>query len=174
MRPLPPERIDGLARRPLTYAPPGATRSAAPPPGFGHHEARRVLPHGDLDAAAAALLGWRVQERIGLRVAASAPAAAPGVVVLIGAPLVPFGAACRVVYTVDEADRRGFAYGTLEGHPVSGEELFLLERDGTGRVVFTVRAFSRPALALTRCLGPLTRVGQRVLSRRYLAALDDV
>ena len=33
----------------------------------------------------------------------------------------------RVVYVVDEPARRGFAYGTLHGHPESGEEAFLVE-----------------------------------------------
>ncbi|SIP67631.1 hypothetical protein BN9982_740001 [Mycobacterium tuberculosis] len=31
-------------------------------------------------------------------------------------------APCRVVYVIDEPDVRGFGYGTLPGHPVSGEE----------------------------------------------------
>ena len=34
----------------------------------------------------------------------------------------PVRAPCRVVYVVDEPDRRGFAYGTLPGHPeIDGE-----------------------------------------------------
>ncbi len=49
----------------------------------------------------------------------------------------------RVVYVVDEPDRRGFAYGTLPGHPESGEELFLVERVGD-ETWAEVRAFSRP------------------------------
>ena len=34
-------------------------------------------------------------------------------------------APCRVVYVIDEPDIRGFAYGTLPGHPESGEERFV-------------------------------------------------
>jgi uncharacterized protein (UPF0548 family) len=35
----------------------------------------------------------------------------------------------RVVYTIDEPARKGFAFGTLEGHPVSGEAAFIVQRD---------------------------------------------
>lgn len=172
VRLLSPRQVDALHRRGLTYTAVGATR-AGPPPGFRRQVASRVLPHRDLDGAAEALMSWRVQRSTGLPVAASTRTAVPGSLVLLG-PALPIGpvVACRVVYTVDEPDRRGFAYGTLKGHPVSGEELFLLERDGTGRIRFTVAAFSRPANAAARVLGPLTRVGQRLIAHRYLRALD--
>jgi uncharacterized protein (UPF0548 family) len=45
----------------------------------------------------------------------------PGTDVL--AHLGPIRVPCRVVYVLDEPERRGFAYGTLPGHPESGEEL---------------------------------------------------
>ena len=34
----------------------------------------------------------------------------------------------EVVAVVDEPDRQGFAYGTLTGHPLRGEEAFIVER----------------------------------------------
>ncbi|HEV8560641.1 MAG TPA: DUF1990 family protein [Actinophytocola sp.] len=40
----------------------------------------------------------------------------------------------RVVHVVEEEHRRGFAYGTLPGHPECGEEAFLLERHADGTV----------------------------------------
>ena len=56
----------------------------------------------------------------------------------------PVRAPCRVVYVVDEPDRRGFAYGTLPGHAESGEELFLVRYDpATDEVYAEVTAFSR-------------------------------
>ena len=58
----------------------------------------------------------------------------------------PVRAPCRVVYVVDEPDRRGFAYGTLPGHAESGEELFLVRYDpATDEVYAEVTAFSRHA-----------------------------
>ena len=79
-------------------------------------------------------------------------------------------APCRVVYVIDESDRCGFGYGTLPGHPESGEESFLLER-ADNAVTFTVTAFSKPATMLTRLAGPIGRRVQDVMTARYLRAL---
>jgi uncharacterized protein (UPF0548 family) len=79
---------------------------------------------------------------------------------------------CRVIYVVDEPDRRGFAYGTLPGHPESGEERFLLQRLPEGRLEFAIRAFSQPATVLARAGGPVARGVQVAMTKRYLAAVD--
>ena len=79
---------------------------------------------------------------------------------------------CRVIDVIDELNRRGFSYATLPGHPESGAERFLLERDETGAVRFTVAAVSKPATLLARAGGPLTRATQDAMTRRYLRALD--
>lgn len=71
-----------------------------------------------------------------------------------------------------ERDRAGFAYGTLPGHPESGEELFLVER-GAGEVRFPVSAFSRPATLLAKAGGPASRRVQLVMAERYLRAIGD-
>lgn len=81
-------------------------------------------------------------------------------------------APCVVVYVVDQARRRGFAYGTLDGHPEQGEELFLVEHHDDDSVRLTIRAFSRPALWWSRAIGPAGRAVQRLVTARYLRALD--
>jgi uncharacterized protein (UPF0548 family) len=80
-------------------------------------------------------------------------------------------APCRVVYRVDEADSQGFAYGTLPGHPERGEEAFIVQLRPDGDVRLVIRAFSRPASALARAGGPLTRKAQAVVTDRYVRAL---
>lgn len=80
---------------------------------------------------------------------------------------------CRVVYVVDEPDRRGFAYGTLPGHPEAGEERFVLRRRDDGSVELTIAAFSRPASMLAKVGGPLSRKIQDMMTQRYLRALDS-
>jgi uncharacterized protein (UPF0548 family) len=45
----------------------------------------------------------------------------------------------QVVAVIEEPDRKGFAYGTLVGHPVSGEEAFIVERRTDGSLWFTIR-----------------------------------
>lgn len=94
-------------------------------------------------------------------------------VVRLGVGPVAISAACRVVYVVDEPDRRGFAYGTLPGHPVSGEELFAVEYDPADESVYAVvTAFSRPAVWYLRLAGPLARLGQRRMADRYISAVS--
>ena len=83
------------------------------------------------------------------------------------------GAPCRVVYVVDEPGRRGFAYGTLPGHPERGEEAFLIRQHDDGTVIFTITAFSTPATPLAKAAGPIGRAIQRSISTRYLRALAD-
>jgi uncharacterized protein (UPF0548 family) len=78
-----------------------------------------------------------------------------------------------VLHVIDECDRAGFAYGTLPGHPESGEELFLLERDAERQLRFTISAYSRPASRLARAGGPVTRWVQDMVMERYLDALDN-
>jgi uncharacterized protein (UPF0548 family) len=158
----------------LTYAEVGRTAGALPP---GYHHLRRSVTIGagsaGFAAAAGSLLSWMVHSRAGLRVAASRPMAEPGAVVMlsVGAGPIRIGAPCRVVYTVTEPRRRGFAYGTLPGHPESGEEAFVVEHTPDDAVTFTITAFSRPATLTARIAGPLGQLIQRQVTARYLRAL---
>ncbi|MEK6311265.1 MULTISPECIES: DUF1990 family protein [Curtobacterium] len=77
----------------------------------------------------------------------------------------------RVVSIIDETDRKGFAYGTLDGHPLSGEESFVVERTPDGSVWLQLRQFSQPASRKWRLVEPLLRRQQRVMAEKYLAAL---
>ena len=75
-----------------------------------------------------------------------------------------------VVQVVREPDRCGFSYGTLHGHPVSGEEAFIAHRTADGRVWITVRSVTRPARGRWRWAFPALLVAQRIYRRRYLRA----
>ncbi|KTR06395.1 DUF1990 family protein [Curtobacterium luteum] len=77
----------------------------------------------------------------------------------------------RVVSIIDETDRKGFVYGTLEGHPLSGEESFVVERTPDGSVWLQLRQFSQPASRKWRLVEPLLRRQQKVMAEKYLAAL---
>jgi uncharacterized protein (UPF0548 family) len=80
----------------------------------------------------------------------------------------------RVVAVVDEDSRCGFAYGTRPGHPVRGEEAFLLHRDAEDRVRLTIRSFTRPASGKWFVAFPLLLVAQRLYRRRYLRSLQHL
>jgi uncharacterized protein (UPF0548 family) len=95
---------------------------------------------------------------------------APGDTALLGVGLgIRFAA--RVIYVVDEPRRKGFAYGTLPGHPVEGEEGWIIEHRDDDSVWMTVRAFSRPANRWWWALHPALRLVQEYYTRRYLRAL---
>jgi uncharacterized protein (UPF0548 family) len=90
--------------------------------------------------------------------------------------VIPFGplhvgAPVRVVYVIDEPKRKGFAYGTLAGHPESGEESWVLERRDDGSVWLIIRAFSRPASPAWWLVYPVLRIAQGAYTRRYERAL---
>jgi uncharacterized protein (UPF0548 family) len=148
----------------------GASRQSAPPPGFTHLHETAVIGLGDaaFERAAEALMTWRMHAGAGLRVRSSSSRAGLGEVVLCR--LGPLHIPCRVVWVLDEPDARGFGYGTLPGHPVAGEESFVVRRED-GTVTLTVSAYSRPALALSRLAGPVGRRAQRLAVRRYAASL---
>lgn len=159
----------------FTYAGVGATLTT-PPSGYHAFTRRRRIGSGRplFERAAEHVLTFGMQKDIGIFRAASTPTAQEGTELSIRLGVGPLGitAPCRVVYVLDEPDRRGFAYGTLPGHPESGEELFAVEYDPADDGVYgLVSAFSRPAAWYARMGGPVTRLLQAWFARRYLAAL---
>ena len=81
------------------------------------------------------------------------------------------GSPVRVIYVVDTPTRKGFAYGTLPGHPESGEESWMLDLTDDGSVWLTIRAFSRPSSTMWWLVYPVLRIVQSVYTRRYERAL---
>ena len=77
----------------------------------------------------------------------------------------------QVVSVVQESLRAGFSYRTLPGHPVDGEEAFIVHRRGND-VFLTIRSLTRAASQQPwKLLFPLLLVAQRKIQRRYLHAL---
>lgn len=164
-------KLTDLAGLALTYPEVGATADEMPA-GYHHIRKSSVIGRGRerFEQAAADGMRWGMLRGAGLRVEASAPTAAVGADVLVH--LGPVLAPCRVVYVVDEPDRRGFAYGTLPGHAESGEELFLVRFDpSTENVYAEVAAFSKHATWWSRLASPVTSALQRYVTDRYLRAL---
>jgi uncharacterized protein (UPF0548 family) len=164
-----------LAGAPFTYPEVGATGNASLPAGYHHAEHRTVVGSGPavFERAAAAVLGWRAQRGVGLRVRADGPAGVPGTVVVLTAGLPRFGydIPCRVVWASTSGDVRGFAYGTLPGHPESGEERFVVRLTPAGDVLYEIRVFFRLASPAARLAGPLSLGLQRLATARYGSAI---
>jgi uncharacterized protein (UPF0548 family) len=76
----------------------------------------------------------------------------------------------RIVFLIDDDDaqtrRKGFAYGTLQGHGECGEETFIIERlHADDSVWYDLRSFSRPGQLLTALGYPVARMLQRRFAR---------
>jgi uncharacterized protein (UPF0548 family) len=155
----------------LTYPEIGATRGDDVPGGYRHLSRHEQLGTGveAFRRAAHGLRGWDMQRGAGLRVSPATPA--PAVGVRMTAEVAGLRIPCEVVWVVDEDHRYGYGYGTLPGHPESGEEAFVVYLDDTGQVWLDVRAFSRPARWFTRLAGPLAWLAQDLATRRYVAAM---
>lgn len=158
----------------LTYPEVGATLGDVLPAGYDHVRRSAVIGRGgaDFERATAALMSWQVQRRSGLTVRESTYVALDEVVWMgAGAGPLRVGFRCRVVAVVDEERRKGFAYGTLPGHPESGEEAFILVLRDDDAVELHVVAFSRPTQWWSRIIGPVGSLVQRWMTGRYLKAL---
>jgi uncharacterized protein (UPF0548 family) len=160
----------------LTYPEVGATAGELP---SGYHTIRAsiVAGRGDgvFERASEAIRAWAPQRAAGIELLPPRPNLVEGQSLLLSFRSFPFHvtAACRVVYVVDEPDRYGFGYGTLPLHPESGEEAFIVERSGDGEVRFTITAFSRPRVLLSRLGTPVARRVQASVTRRYLEGLVE-
>ena len=164
-------KLADLSGLPLTYPDVGATATFSPD-GYSEVRMSRRIGHGRarFEQAAGAVMRYGMLRGAGLRVQATTEVAQAGTDVL--GRLGPFRAPCRVVYVIDEPDRRGFAYGSLPGHAVSGEEMFGVRYDPVDGAVYSeVVAFSRPATWWSRLGAPVLLMAQRLVSRRYLSAV---
>lgn len=161
----------------LSYAEVGATTGRLPA-GYRHVQRTQDLGVGAarFHTAAERLLTWQMHRRAGLTVHVSSPTAVVGAVVLLGVGVgrLRLRVPCRVVLVLDEPRRQGFAYGTLPGHPETGEELFAVTIDQAERVQLHITASSRPATRWARFGAPVGRRVQDHLTGRYLWALIDM
>lgn len=159
----------------FSYGDVGATRTALPA-GYRHGVQEARLGRGE-DAFRRAVEGlrhWRAHVGGGVAVYPPDLVVAAGTDVVLLARLGPaLAVVCsRVVYVVDEADRFGFAYGTLPHHLIQGEEAFMIERDVAGEVRFHVRAFFRPRPSPLRLVGRVVYALDQHLVRRYIDGMQ--
>ncbi|WP_149552017.1 DUF1990 family protein [Streptomyces marokkonensis] len=168
----------------LSYPDRGATFPDAPlwpasPPGFRRFGTTVTIGRGEgtWTAVRDAVQRWEVKRRSGFTVV---PADGGGLEVREGGRYTITAGRGRfavrepveVVAVVDTEDRCGFAYGTRWGHPVSGEEAFIVHRDDDGRVLLTLRSLTRAAPAGPwRFLFPFLLLAQLGARARYLRAL---
>jgi uncharacterized protein (UPF0548 family) len=143
------------------------------------HTARIGYGQRQWEVTTAALQRWAVKTRSGFTVQPGAPGedvhVREGRNYTLVASLGPFRLRepVQVVSVVEGPDRCGFAYGTRPGHPVTGEEAFIVHRQPDGSIWLTLRSITRPGRGCWRIVFPAALVAQRWYRRRYLRALVD-
>ena len=149
----------------FSYSELGATLHAAPD-GYNIDHNRIMLGNGAavFERAKAAIKAWKMFSLgwVELCYPETPIAAGETVAVLVS----HFGFyslnGARIVYTIDEPDKFGFAYGTLTEHGEIGEERFSVEFDAdTEQVWYDIYAFSRPGSLLAKLGYPLSRYLQK-------------
>ena len=149
-------RLEGL---PLSYWERGATAWSRMPQGYTHAEETVSLGFGEEVWASAktAFRNWAFYpEAPWIQLSHYPPLAAEQqVMVRFHALGLWWLSPCRIVYTVDDDNTCGMAYGTLPGHVEAGEELFLLQHDPvTAEVTYTIRVMARAANPLAKLVPP--------------------
>ena len=161
----------------LNYPGIGGTEYGTAPAGYPRVLEEAFLGNGIgvYRQVAAGILAWELQRRAGLRVRSDSPSAEPGARVVSGFGAGPFrlNAPCQVVWVRQPAPEAmpqsaGFGYGTLPGHPASGEESFEVEINGRGEVFLRIQAFSKPANWFYAAGALVTRAAQRYVTSRYI------
>ena len=167
-----------------SYSEVGATRST-PPAGYRINHMRALLGKGEgvHARAVSALLSWRLLTVAGLEIFPSQPPIEPQTnVALLSRHFARLGGLwsldfCRVIYILEAQSehggairRTGFAYGTLPGHAVRGEEIFSIEwHVATNEVWYDIFSFSLPANVLIRLAGPFPRAAQKQFASASLS-----
>lgn len=157
----------------LSYPERGASQDDVAPQGYRSTRIRECVGRGRpaFESLSQGIRSWKLQEGAGLRVQADTPEVSFGTRVVLGFGIGPFRlpAPCRVVRLLEEETRSGFAYGTLAGHPETGEESFLAVLEDDGAVYFELNAVSRHSNWFYGLGAPLVEAAQRRATGRYVA-----
>src|SRR5215204_4681473 len=151
----------------FSYPEIGATLNLERPPGYADSDHNRiVIGQGDVDweRAKQAVRGWKMFDLGWCSICWPDTPIEEGRNVAMMASHMGIWSlnAARIVYTFDEPNRFGFAYGTLTNHVECGEERFSVELDPqTGEVWYDLYSFSRPRHPLARLGYPYARYLQK-------------
>ncbi|MFK4759780.1 DUF1990 family protein [Microbacterium sp. ZW T5_45] len=133
------------------------------PRGLRVDELSTAVPASARDAVGALIGSWELNRRVGFDTPSTPPVLGADGVLSRRVLGIRFDAPVRVF----RADPHGLAYETRPGHPLYGEETFVVAE---GR--FTVRSISRPSTFLWWMLTPALRLMQRSVRRDYVRAVE--
>jgi len=164
---------------PFSYREVGATRSESPPANYKVDHNRVRLGDGEetYQRAVSALRRWQQFDLGWVQIVPPNTPVEVGRTVVVRAHTFGFWSlnACRIVYVIDEKEKRfGFAYGTLPNHVECGEERFSIERHEDDSVWYDIYAFSHPQHPLVRLGFPIARKLQKRFVRASLAVMKTL
>lgn len=151
----------------FTYPETGRTRDGELPAGYRHVRREAVVGRGEQAFARVreGMREWRIHKLAGMRVTSSAK---PRVGLCFRATLAFFSVPCEILWLRDENAVYGYGFGTLSGHPLSGEEAFEVRLSPDGTVSFSVRAFSRRVSWYARLGAPVVVALQDFMTDRFV------
>jgi uncharacterized protein (UPF0548 family) len=145
------------------------------PPGFHVDRAVTSLDAADgtFERARVALEGWEAHAGAGVSIMPRDAPLEPGVTVAFVSRQLGLWilAACRITERIDTATEFGFTYATLPGHPERGQERFVVTREASGVVTFTIDVTWRSDALLARLGSPISARLQRRATEGYLEAM---
>lgn len=165
-----------LVNKPLSYDEVGATKGKFPD-GYTIDKYKIDLGTGK-DVFDKAVKGFNIgvsHSGANLMIAPKEFAFVKGSSVLFGFRLGPFtlGILDRIVYMNQTENYFECAYGTVQGHPEKGEELFKITLQDNGQVVYEIICFSKIVAPLARLGYPVSRFLQKSMTRKYLTSLKE-
>jgi uncharacterized protein (UPF0548 family) len=170
------EFIEGLKDLSLSYHATGIAK--ADPPGFKVDEVSAVIGHGRpaFERAKLALTKWQQFDLGWVELFPRGASIAPETNVAVLARHLGCWSlnGCRVVYTINEPNKFGLAYGTLTKHAECGEEIFEVSINAREEVIYRIRAVSKPRAAFARIGYPFTRMFQARFRRDSIQAMRRI
>lgn len=167
--------VDDVSADGLNYAPVGIARAGADAPHGMRARTQRIrLGEGDAiwQRATAVVSGWAIKKQLRFTITPHDESVVLGrdYDTRFGVGALRLLEPVRIVWVEDEGELRGFGYGTRTGHPITGEECFLVERDPQGTVWLVVRTVSRVSRGRWILLWPGIRILQPYFQRWYARA----
>jgi len=165
--------IDSSRKAPFNYSEVGQSLGPTPA-GYAANHGRVRLGYGEaiFNKAVEALRGWKMFDLGWASLCWPDAEIEVGITVAALARHLGFWSLhpARIVFLVDDDGarmrRKGFAYGTLQGHGERGEETFIIEwLHADDSVWYDLRSFSRPGQSLTALGYPIARMLQKRFAR---------
>lgn len=128
------------------------------------------------DSASRAVLTLHMHNKAGVKMTMPSDSVRVGDVIRLSFGLGPLSVhgSCDVTEVVDDPRRRGFTYHTRPDHPEEGEESFFVDWVADDSVVVRLQSNSRPQRWFIKLGGPVARVAQGLINRRYLRVVRKI